>query len=147
MADVNYTPIGWEDAPSQDTPINAANLGHMEDGISDATTRANGSVEKENVLTSESDAKSVTELGYIVDATVLKKAISQTYIEITTTLITGETTVTITNDAITSDSVLDIYAKDALLGLESAPTISGHTVTITFDETQETDVQVKVRVS
>ena len=147
MADVNYTPIGWEDAPSQDTPINAANLGHMEDGISDAQTRANGSVEKENVLTSESDAKSVTELGYIVDATVLKKAISQTYIEITTTLITGETTVTITNDAITSDSVLDIYAKDALLGLESAPTISGHTVTITFDETQETDVQVKVRVS
>lgn len=71
----------------------------------------------------------------------------KSYVEITTTLTTGNTTVTVTNDAITSDSVLDIYAKDALLGLESAPTISGHTLTITFDEAQETDVQVKVRVS
>lgn len=71
----------------------------------------------------------------------------KSYTEITTTLTTGNTTVTVTNDAITSDSVLDIYAKDALLGLESAPTISEHTLTITFDGAQETDVQVKVRVS
>ena len=79
--------------------------------------------------------------------TAVNELVDKSYIEITTTLITGATTVSITNDAITSDSVLDIYAKDALLGLESAPTISGHTVTITFDEAQETDVQVKVRVS
>jgi len=71
----------------------------------------------------------------------------KSYTEITTTLTAGNTTVSITNDAITSDSVLDIYAKDALLGLESSPTISGHTVTITFDGAQETDIQVKVRVS
>lgn len=33
---MSYTPIGWEDSPSQETPINAENLNHMEQGIADA---------------------------------------------------------------------------------------------------------------
>lgn len=30
---VNYTRVGWQDAPSTDTPIDAANLNHMDNGI------------------------------------------------------------------------------------------------------------------
>lgn len=33
----NYTPTHWEDADSTETPINAANLNHIEDGIAAAT--------------------------------------------------------------------------------------------------------------
>lgn len=30
---VNYTRVGWQDAPSTETPIDAANLNHMDNGI------------------------------------------------------------------------------------------------------------------
>lgn len=30
---VRYTPVHWEDAPSENTPINAGNLNHMDNGI------------------------------------------------------------------------------------------------------------------
>ena len=30
---IRYTRVGWQDAPSTDTPINAANLNHMDNGI------------------------------------------------------------------------------------------------------------------
>ena len=30
---VRYTRVGWQDAPSTDTPIDAANLNHMDNGI------------------------------------------------------------------------------------------------------------------
>lgn len=30
---VGYTRVGWQDAPSTDTPIDAANLNHMDNGI------------------------------------------------------------------------------------------------------------------
>ena len=36
MAVQEYTPTLWEDAPSSETPINAENLNHMENGISSA---------------------------------------------------------------------------------------------------------------
>lgn len=30
---IHYTPVHWVDAPSQDTPIDATNLNHMDNGI------------------------------------------------------------------------------------------------------------------
>ncbi len=30
---IRYTRVGWQDAPSTDTPIDAANLNHMDNGI------------------------------------------------------------------------------------------------------------------
>lgn len=36
MALQEYTPTQWEDAPSSETPITAANLNNMESGISGA---------------------------------------------------------------------------------------------------------------
>ena len=30
---LNYTRVGWEDAPSRNTPVDAANLNHMDNGI------------------------------------------------------------------------------------------------------------------
>lgn len=30
---IQYTRVGWQDAPSTDTPIDAANLNHMDNGI------------------------------------------------------------------------------------------------------------------
>jgi hypothetical protein len=38
---VNYIKKVWKDAPSTDTPINAVNLNHMEDGIADAASAIN----------------------------------------------------------------------------------------------------------
>lgn len=35
-----YTKINWQDVPSTSTPINAANLNHMDDGIASATSLA-----------------------------------------------------------------------------------------------------------
>lgn len=36
-----YTKINWEDLPNTTTPINATNLGHMDDGIANALTSDN----------------------------------------------------------------------------------------------------------
>ena len=38
MAIQTYNPTIWEDSPSSETPINAANLNNMESGISSANT-------------------------------------------------------------------------------------------------------------
>jgi hypothetical protein len=44
---MSYTPQSWIDGPSGGTPVNAARLGHMESGISDASSRL-GVVEAAN---------------------------------------------------------------------------------------------------
>ena len=38
MAIQTYNPTTWEDSPSSETPISAANLNNMESGISSANT-------------------------------------------------------------------------------------------------------------
>jgi len=63
---VNYIKKVWKDAPSTDTPINAVNLNHMENGISDAATAIN---QLGQTLTAEDDlrfkfSKSGSKYGY-----------------------------------------------------------------------------------
>lgn len=41
MPDVSYSRVNWEDSPSTNTPINAANLNVMDKGISDCATEIN----------------------------------------------------------------------------------------------------------
>lgn len=61
------------------------------------------------------------------------------------TLVTGETTVTITDDSIKDDSMIDVYTDVHGVNPSDISVASG-TITLTFDA-QEADVIVKVRVS
>lgn len=71
------------------------------------------------------------------------------FIEFDSTLLTGATTVTISDEAITTSSVIDVYVDSSVpIPYESlVVTESGgvSTITITF-EAQESDLSVKVRV-
>lgn len=44
MAQITYGQVGWEDKPSENTPINALNLGKMEQGIKDCVNKINGNL-------------------------------------------------------------------------------------------------------
>ena len=52
---MGYTPIAWEDAPSTATPINAANLNHMEQGIIEAGKSSVVSKTSETAITDAVD--------------------------------------------------------------------------------------------
>lgn len=70
---------------------------------------------------------------------------STPWVDITGTLVSGETTLTISNAAITTSSTIDIYTD--VFGV--APTnqvVTAGQVVLTF-EAQENDIRVKVRVS
>lgn len=67
------------------------------------------------------------------------------YIELTSTLSTGSTTVTFTNEAITTNSTIDVYTS--VFGVNPTDiTLSAGSMTITFDA-QDADIGVKVRIS
>ena len=67
------------------------------------------------------------------------------YIELTGTLKAGATTITLTDNAITTDSKFDFYAS--IFGVNpTAVTVSNGNITLTFDA-QKTNMNVEVRVS
>lgn len=63
---------------------------------------------------------------------------------LTSTLTAGNTTITFTNNAITSTALIDIYTDDPDVGWESR-SVSSTTLTITFP-VQASDLSVKVRI-
>lgn len=66
------------------------------------------------------------------------------YIELTGTLAAGETTLTFTNDAITTDSTFDFYTS--IYGVSPTNvTVATGSITLRFNA-QETDMSVEVRV-
>ena len=68
-----------------------------------------------------------------------------TYKELTATLLTGQTTVTISDAAILTTSTIDIYTN--VFGLSpEAVSVSTGSITMTFSE-QSADVSIKIRVS
>lgn len=68
-----------------------------------------------------------------------------TYKELTATLLTGQTTVTISDAAILTTSTIDIYSN--VFGLSpEAVSVSTGSITMTFSE-QSADVSIKIRVS
>ena len=68
-----------------------------------------------------------------------------TYKELTATLLTGQTTVTISDAAILTTSTIDIYSD--VFGLSpEAVSVSTGSITMTFSE-QSADVSIKIRVS
>ncbi|MBD5531236.1 MAG: hypothetical protein HDQ98_03395 [Lachnospiraceae bacterium] len=87
------------------------------------------------------DIRANTQGGYAAGALALKEALG-TVLE--QTLVAGDTTLTFTNDAITDDSMIDVYTDPFCNGLTSAAQ-DGNTLTLTFDA-RENDVQVKVKV-
>ena len=68
-----------------------------------------------------------------------------TYIELTGTLGAGTTSITLTDNAITTDSKFDFYTS--IFGVNpTAVTVSNGSITLTFDA-QETNMNVEVRAS
>lgn len=70
---IKYTRVGWQDAPSTETPIDAANLNHMDNGIL-ALSEAYD-VEIQNVLKEVSELKQLVNqrcyVGMIIHSTTL----------------------------------------------------------------------------
>lgn len=67
------------------------------------------------------------------------------YIDITGILTTGQTSITLQSNLITTDSTFDIYTS--IWGAEPTDvTVANGSITLTF-EAQETDMNVKARVS
>ena len=67
------------------------------------------------------------------------------YVEVEGTLLAGETTITLTDNAITTDSKFDFYTS--IFGVNpTAVTVSNGSITLTFDA-QKTNMNVEVRVS
>ena len=70
---IKYTRVGWQDAPSMETPIDAANLNHMDNGIV-ALSEAYD-VEIQNVLKEVSELKQLVNqrchVGMIIHSTTL----------------------------------------------------------------------------
>lgn len=93
------------------------------------------------VIESLEDVKANTQSGYIAGALALKKVIGTTLTEI---LAAGATTLTFTSDAITDDSMIDIYTDPFCSGL-TAVQQDESTLTLTFDA-QEVDMRVRVEV-
>ena len=66
------------------------------------------------------------------------------YIEVGGTLLAGSTTITLTDNAITTNSKFDFYTS--IYGVSpTAVTVSNGSITLTFDA-QETNMSVEVRV-
>ena len=75
---------------------------------------------------------------------VMNKDGSQAYVEVDGILLAGTTTITLTNNAITTDSKFDFYTS--IYGV--SPTnvaVAAGSITLTFDA-QETNMNVEVRV-
>lgn len=66
------------------------------------------------------------------------------YVEVEGILLAGETTITLTNDAITTESKFDFYTS--IYGVSPTNvTVANGSITLEFDA-QETDMNVEVRV-
>lgn len=99
-------------------------------------------ITREEMILNGEDLTPITRLEYF-----LKKAAEGGggYTEFDSTLQAGQTTVTITDSAITANSVYDIYTS--VYGLNPTDvTVATGSITLTFDA-QQSDLEVKVRVS
>lgn len=108
-------------------------------------TKTDGSTELVTVARSEG---SVSQEGDAFDASNMNDLESR--IEagfkdaLTGTLTAGDTSITISDESITTDSMIDIYTD--VYGVNpSEVTVASGSITLTFDA-QETDLSVKVRV-
>ena len=93
------------------------------------------------VLESLEEIRANTQAGYPAGALALKEALGTT---LTGTLAAGETTLTFTDDAVTDESMIDVYTDPYCTGL-SAVEQSENVLTLTFDA-QEADMRVRVEV-
>lgn len=64
---------------------------------------------------------------------------------LTAVLLAGETTVTVTNTAITNTAMIAVFAENTYMQMEDL-SVNGTTVTITFPE-QESDVNIKIVIT
>ena len=115
-----YPRVNWADYPSTSTPFTAANLNKMDKGIDDIDDRV------VSVMEDIEDEKAAHDLVLVQ------------------TLTAGSTSLVFENAAITSDSMLDLFAKNKLISPSSVSVASGR-VTYTF-AAQNTAISFKLRV-
>ena len=94
------------------------------------------------------DQKIVSEDALTAIASDIKQAIAtkaDAYVEVTGTLTAGQTSITLSNAAITENSTIDYYTN--YFGINPVGVnVSNGRVVLTFEE-QDIDISVKVRVS
>lgn len=94
------------------------------------------------------DQKIVSEAALTAIASDIKTAIAgkaDAYVEVTGTLTAGQTSITLSDVAITGSSTIDVYTD--VFGINpTGMTVATGSVTLTF-EAQDIDLGVKVRVS
>lgn len=120
MAQKLYTRVNWSDYPSTSTPFTAANQNVMDKGIDDIDDRV------VSIMDDIEDEKEAHDL------------------VLTNTLPAGSTSLVFENYAITSDSMLDLFAENKLISPSSVSVASGR-VTYTF-AAQNTSISFKLRV-
>lgn len=96
------------------------------------------------VISKESSAFATGYGSFKVTASQLMTSTGELWTDLVGTLVTGDTSVTIQSDVITTDSTIDVYTED---GTEwNSITVTTGQVVVTFDA-QVADLAVKVRVS
>lgn len=138
--------IGYNTLSTGDTSINGSIQLQQKDQVSETSTVLTALTG----IASDSPIFDVTLIEDTWDGTnhSLKDAIANagsSYSEVTGTLVSGSTSITLTDSNITTDSTIDIYSS--IWGADPTDvTVANGSITLTF-EAQETDMNVKVRVS
>lgn len=109
--------------------------------INQTNTAVNAAADAGKIIESLATVKSTTASGYMAGALALKDAVGVT---LTATLAANATSVSFTNAAITSTSIIDQYTDPYGVN-PTAMTVSGNTLTMTFNA-QSAAVKVMVIV-
>lgn len=130
-----YSRVNWAAYPSKTTPMSAANLNVMDKGIDDLDNAVNAL---------ETSVSNITKDVSNISTQVTQLTDSQPTV-LSGTLAAGETSISFTSEAITTDATFDFYTSIYGVSPVTAPIVTDGSITLEFDA-QETDMNVKVRV-
>ena len=144
---MSYTPTftpeyedGWENLPSEDTPITAEALNGYDEAIEAIETYlSNNDIVSVEANPQDASTESLTKIE--IDGTVYSVSGDSATV-LTSTLSSGSTSLTFSNAAITTTAMYDVYADKYGLTPTNITITTGQAV-LTF-EAQSADVSVKL---
>ena len=144
---MSYTPTftpeyedGWENLPSEDTPITAEALNGYDEAIEAIETYlSNNDIVSVEANPQDASTESLTKIE--IDGTVYSVSGDSATV-LTSTLTSGSTSLTFSNAAITTTAMYDVYADKYGLTPTNMTVTTGQAV-LTF-EAQSADVSVKL---
>lgn len=144
---MSYTPTftpeyedGWENLPSEDTPITAEALNGYDEAIEAIETYlSNNDIVSVEANPQDASTDSLTKIE--IDGTVYSVSGDSATV-LTATLTSGSTSLTFSNAAITTTAMYDVYADKYGLTPTNMTVTTGQAV-LTF-EAQSADVSVKL---